>query len=411
MSKGVVHPADVQRSQTPPATDRPKTPRVLDGIICFGGEDWWYHNRGHYDMQMMRELSKSVPVLYVNSIGMRMPQIREGSMFLARVNRKLRSFFHGLKVVRPNFGVFSAISIPKFRDSWIGRRSLAWQVKRAARQMNIRQPLLWIACPPAAEALSLFSQIVSVYQRTDRFEEFPGVNPIQISDYDKQLKDAAELTLFCSSYLYNIEHTHCRNASFIDHGVDYDRFSRAGTNALEPNDVKHIVRPRVGFIGGIDSHTFDPNLFLDVAGRLPDYSFVMVGACSLPKDWCQLPNVYFLGRKVYDAVPDYMASCDVLIMPWNQNEWIRACNPVKLKEYLAIGRPIVSTPFDELKQYDGSVYIANNASDFSNGIRNALTTPYDPNQFRQLVEEETWRSKAEQVVEELRTRNVHFSSS
>ena len=80
--------ANVQSADTPL--------RRFDGIICFGGEDWWYHNRGHYDMQMMGRLSEHMPVLYVNSIGMRTPSPTEGRMFLHRVRRKLRSIRRGL---------------------------------------------------------------------------------------------------------------------------------------------------------------------------------------------------------------------------------------------------------------------------------------------------------------------------
>ncbi len=66
--------------------------RAFDGVVCFGGSDWWYHNRAHYDLQMMRELRKRVPVLYVNSIGVRVPKLSEGGMFVRRVRRKLKSF-------------------------------------------------------------------------------------------------------------------------------------------------------------------------------------------------------------------------------------------------------------------------------------------------------------------------------
>ena len=83
------------------------TTREFDGVVCFGGEDWWYHNRAHYDMQMMRELSYRMPVLYVNSIGMRVPTVTEGGMFFKRVQRKLKSFSRGLVRVREGFAVQS----------------------------------------------------------------------------------------------------------------------------------------------------------------------------------------------------------------------------------------------------------------------------------------------------------------
>ena len=88
----------------------------FDGIICFGGEDWWYHNRGHFDMQMMREASKQLPVLYVNSIGVRQHSSGEGSMFFVRIWRKLKSVLRGLVRVRPLFHVFSPVSSPGLRE-------------------------------------------------------------------------------------------------------------------------------------------------------------------------------------------------------------------------------------------------------------------------------------------------------
>ncbi|HOF42031.1 MAG TPA: glycosyltransferase, partial [Candidatus Hydrogenedentes bacterium] len=85
---------------------------IVNGVICFGGVDWWYHNRGHYDIQMMREFSRHTPVLYINSIGMRTPRLAEGKVFAGRVLRKMKSWSHGLELVRENFAVMSPISIP-----------------------------------------------------------------------------------------------------------------------------------------------------------------------------------------------------------------------------------------------------------------------------------------------------------
>ncbi len=128
--------------------------RPFDGIVCFGGEDWWYHNRGHFDMQMMREMSRDMPVLYVNSIGMRVPKMGEGRMFLTRVVRKLKSLSRGLVRVRENFGVFSPFVVPGAAGMRVSGALLPGQVRRAARRMGIRRPLVWVACPPGVEAAS-----------------------------------------------------------------------------------------------------------------------------------------------------------------------------------------------------------------------------------------------------------------
>lgn len=384
---------------------------IVNGVICFGGVDWWYHNRGHYDIQIMRELSRHMPVLYVNSIGMRTPRLSEGKVFAARVLRKLKSWSRGLKLVRNNFAVLSPVAIPKFHETGPAQAFLAEQVRDSAAWMGITRPLVWVAVPTAADVLDRIPSAGLVYQRTDRFEHYPGVDPDRIRACDCKLKKEADLTVFCSTSVFEEEKSQCQMAAFVDHGVDFKLFAAAGDGSSEPDDMKVIARPRVGFVGGIDAHTFDPELFLKTASALPECSFVMVGSCSLPEAWCGLENVHFLGRKPYEQVAGYMAACDVLIMPWNSSPWIKACNPVKLKEYLAVGRPVVSTPFDELQSYSGLVSIARNAEEFTQSIRAALAGTPDVAAMRRRVTEETWEAKAGAVIDSLQKAGVFFRGS
>lgn len=377
----------------------------FDGVICFGGVDWWYHNRGHYDLQMMREFSAVVPVLYVNSIGMRPPKVGEGAMFFKRVLRKVKSLGRGLTRVRPNFSVFSPVTLPgggqgKF-GSWLAKTALSFQVRAAARRCGIKKPLVWVACPPGATILDDLKAEKIVYQRTDRFEDFKGVDIQKIKRFDLELKEKSDLVLFCSRELFNAEKAENPRSVFVDHGVDFETFEKAGILAKEsrgePLDVAHIGRPRVGFIGGIDAHTFDPDLFVQVAKLLPDTNFLMIGACSLPDGWCPLSNVHLLGQRPYEDVASYMAASDVLIMPWNKSEWIKACNPVKMKEYLAVGKPVVSTYFPEVEYFDRYIAVATDAETFAAKIRDAYQCDVDAAFFRDRVREHTWTAKAKEV--------------
>jgi len=389
-------------SETATGMGRSPATQTFDGVICFGGEDWWYHNRGHFDMQMMREFSGTVPVLYVNSIGMRVPRISEGAMFVTRIRRKLKSLRRGLVSVNERFHVFSAFVVPGKAGMRLSGFLLRRGIRRQAKRLGIRKPLVWVACPPAASVVDALAPVAVVYQRTDRFEAFVGVDPEQISAADRALKRRADITLFCSRLLYNEERGDCGHALYVDHGVDFERFRDAGDgNVAEPADLVSIGRPRIGFVGGIDVHTFDPPLFEEVATRLPELQFVLVGGCSLDEDWCDRPNVHKMGQRPYTEVAAYMAACDVLIMPWNQSEWIKACNPIKLKEYLAVGRPVVSTPFDELGGYEGLVGVADSAEGFAGAIRAALAGGHDSEAQRVRVQSETWDAKAGQVFREL----------
>ena len=377
----------------------------FDGIICIGGEDWWYHNRGHFDFQIMRRLARDVPVLFVNSLGVRLPSARHGGhgQVMARIGRKLSSFGRGLTHVETKFHVFSPFSVPGELGQNVSGWALAPQIKLAARRIGIAKPLLWIHCPPGAELLPAFENAPVVLQRTDRFEAFPEGDPAALARQIAALKARADLVVYCNANLLAEERGSVRRSLLVTHGVDFERFVAAGTAIGEPPaDVAGIPRPRIGFIGGIDAHTFDPDLFLGVVRALQQMQFVMVGGCSLPEGWCPHPNVHFLGRKPYDEVAAYMAACDALIMPWNRSDWIKGCNPIKLKEYLAVGRPVVTTEFPALADFSDLVRVATDAPTFAAALKDALSGAHDAHPQRERVRLESWDAKAADVLAALR---------
>lgn len=396
--------------------------REYDGVICFGGEDWWYHNRAHYDMQMMREFSAHVPVLYVNSIGMRVPTVTEGGMFFRRVIRKLKSFSRGTVRVRDRFSVQSPVVIPGRRGMAISGWLLPRQVRRAARRMGIQRPLVWVACPPGIEAAEALDPVGLVYQRTDRFETYEGVDRDLIRSFHERLRAKADIVLHCSRHLHHAEVDDMPQAVFVDHGVDFTDFVAAGDHpdaagAEAPRGIHQIPGPRVGFVGDVDSAVFDHELLLGVARRLPEVQFVLIGGCTLPEGWNEgVHNIHFVDRVPYEEVAAVMASQDVLIMPWHRSEWIEACNPIKLKEYLATGRPVVSTDFPELRHYEGLLDIANDAEGFAKAVEAAL----DPSSAAELAErtaagrarvaEASWTSRADAAIEALAARGLRIST-
>lgn len=369
--------------------------KVFDGIVCIGGEDWWYHNRGHFDFQIMRRLAKAWPVLFVNSLGVRMPSLGEKSVFAERMVRKLKSLGRGVVEVEPNFWVFSPVSVPGERGQKLSQWALAPQIKLAAARAGITKPVLWMHCPAGAPLLKQLDASATVMQRTDRFEAFPEGDPALLGRQVAAIKNAADLVVYAAPHLMAEEQDEVARQLLVTHGVDLDTFVKAGdARASGPRDVAHLARPRVGFIGGIDAHTFDAPLFLETAQRLPDVTFVMIGATSLPETWCTLPNVRFLGRKPYDVIARYMAAMDVLIMPWNRSDWIKACNPIKLKEYLAVGRPVVTTDFPALGPWRDLVHVAGDGEAFAAAISQALAEPYNAGAARARIASESWDEKA-----------------
>ena len=385
--------------------------RAFDGIICLGGEDWWYHNRGHFDFQIMGRIARRWPVLLVNSLGVRMPSLEQGSLFAARIGRKLESLSRGVVNVENAFWVCSPLALPGQAGSTLMGWALAPQIRLAAWRAGIRNPVLWVHCPAGAPLMDKLNPAAVVMQRTDRFEAFPEGDRALLGRQIDAIRAQADLVVYAAPHLRDEERSRVRRSALVTHGVDLEVFLAAGAGRTpEPGDMAAIPRPRIGFVGGIDAHTFDPELFLGLAARLPYASFVMVGGSSLPAGWCPYPNVHFLGRKPYDGIAGYMAAMDVLIMPWNESEWIKASCPVKLKEYLATGRPVVSTDFPALDGWRDAVRVAKGVEEFSEAVRMAIGAGRMGSEALQSrLASESWDAKADLVMDEILKLGLVFA--
>ncbi len=379
----------------------------INDIICFGGEDWWYHNQAHVDMQLLRRFARGNTALYVNSIVMQKANLGEGATFVRRLLRKARSIVTGLKKSQIGFWVYSPFTLPVHHLAWgraLHKKMLAYQLRLVVRRLGISNPIVWVACPAACDVALEMGKTRLVYIRTDRFEEYPNVSVEAIRQYDLALKAHADLTVFVSSTLYNEEAGQCRKAIYLDHGVDYDLFASVEADNGHPEEMRRISKPIVGFFGAIEDHLLDTELVEKVVDLLPQMSFVFVG--KRLGDWSKLDsrkNVWFLGQKSYEQIPHYGKWFDVAMMPWRQSRWIEACNPIKLKEYLALGKPVVSTPFPELEKYRDVVYQARTPQEFAAAIEKALAEDSSDRiaARRKRVEKATWDCKAELLLEEL----------
>ena len=230
----------------------------FDGVICIGGEDWWYHNRGHFDFQIMRRLARHWPVLFVNSLAVRMPSPVGDKQFAARVGRKLRSLARGLVHIENDFWVSSPLSVPGPAGQRLSGWALAPQIRLAAARAGIRNPLLWVHCPAGASLVDELTHARLVLQRTDRFEAFPEADPARLHEQIASLKTRADLVVYAATHLMAAEAAQSRRQVLVTHGVELDRFVAAGeAGGPDPGDMAGIARPRVGVVGGIDAHTFD----------------------------------------------------------------------------------------------------------------------------------------------------------
>ena len=186
-------------------------------------------------------------------------------------------------------------------------------------------------------------------------------------------------------------------AVFPDHGVDLEHFTLEGD--VDP-EVAAIPRPRIGFFGGLDDYIIDFDLLRRTAEENPDANLVLVGDATCPMDaLTRIPNVHWLGFRPYAAIPAIGRAFDVALMPWLDNEWIRYANPVKLKEYLALGLPVVSTDYPEVEAYRDRVRVARDRAEFPALVRRAAETVPDRVALRASVLSSSWAARAAHLLE------------
>ncbi len=361
----------------------------------------------------MSRLAKDFKVLFVNSIGMRVPSFRKDKQALKKILRKLRSIARFVRKADNGMFVMSPVSLPLL-GSALGRKinslSVSLQFKLVKAVLGFHKPVFYVNCPPAFEIVRKLPKRLLIYERTDLFEEMPGVNKSYIAGLDDELATKADLVLYVNKALWEQGRSKNENSLLLGHGVDYDLFANAVKNPVVPEDIAGIPRPIVGFFGDISNKTMDVELLESTARSLDDMSFVIIGPVSADVSGLRnCSNVHFLGQKPYRQIPHYGSQFDVAIMPWNRNKWIEFCNPIKLKEYLALGKPVVTTYYPEIEPYADLVYVAEDCESFASHIRTAVGE-HDPAkcQARQeRIQEETWDSKVGKIREFILKHTEH----
>jgi GT2 family glycosyltransferase/glycosyltransferase involved in cell wall biosynthesis len=406
----LTHRAGLRALVRPGTVNKPK-PLIgpaEPGWICFSAQDWWYHNQAHSDFQLMRRVAERRPVLFINSIGMRVPVPGRSTQFTRRIYRKAKSVLRFMKQPlreTPGFHVLTPIILP-FYGSKTLRATNAWlvrnQVRLAARRIGITvsDAVVFVTIPTAWDVVRPMRKSALVANRSDLHSAFGESNQDLIRDLENQLLSHSDVVLYTSHSLMDTESAISGDrAVFLDHGVDFERFSSA-TGSPHP-EVAGISRPIVGFFGGIDDYVVDLDLFKKVASELPDCSLVLVGdpTCSID-ELVSMPNVHWLGFRPYEEIPSLGAGFDVALMPWLRNEWIAHSNPIKLKEYLALGLPVVSTDFPEVHHYADQIAIARDPDHFIELIGQALRgNAVGTVQTRKArVERTTWDRLADDLV-------------
>lgn len=235
--------------------------------------------------------------------------------------------------------------------------------------------LSWYYTPMMLEFSRHLLPVAIVYDCMDQLSAFKNAPP-ELSEREAELLRAADLVFTGGHSLYEAKKDSHSAVYAFPSSIDVEHFAKALAVTQDPADMAAIPHPRIGFIGVIDER-LDITLLDRIAEKMPEAQFVMIGPV-VKIDESELPrraNIRYLGGKDYKELPDYIGRWDVAMMPFAMNESTRYISPTKTPEYLAAGRPVVSTPIrDVVRPYgvEELVRIATDADEFVEGIRAAL---------------------------------------
>lgn len=367
-------------------------------ILCFASGYDAPPTSKHHVMHLLAERNT---VLWVNYHASRMPSA--SSSDLAYIGKKLGQVFSGLKNPRPNLHVLTPLVAPLPGSAWakkLNRLLLVRQVRRALRKVARGPVQLWSFTPDVSYLLGKFGEEKVVYYCVDDHASFTGYNRQQVLADEEDLCRRADLVVTTALALQEAKQPLNPNTILVPHGVDYEHFSKAlDCDLAAPADVENIPHPRLGFVGLIRDWV-DLDLLAEVARARPNWHIVLIGDSTEDLSrYAALSNMHFLGRKPYASLPAYCRAFDVGLIPFKLNELTRAVNPIKLREYLAAGLPVVSTPLPEVQLYRHLAEIASDAGETIAAVDRCIDSHDDQRRARSnSMASETWETKVEGLL-------------
>ncbi len=378
-------------------------------ILCFS-HDWTGDplSKTH----LMRVLSKDNRILWVNSIANRMPTT--SSKDINRIFKKLKSFTDPIREVEPNIFVMNPLAIPAYGNRTVvklNRRFLISQVKKAMKQLRFSQPVNMIFNPAAGMIAGKVGESELVYYCVDEYTAFTGVSG-GLREIEEDLFRRADLVIVSAEKLYESKKQFNPNTFIIRHGVDYAHFKTALADETRiPAEIADLPRPIIGF-HGLLADWVDFALLKKTAEHFPHGSLVLIGKTTVDaeqkiKILDGVKNIHRLGRKPYADLPAYCKGFDVALNPFVINHLTLSVNPLKVREYLAAGLPVVSTDLPEMKYIDNCL-VAETHDGFIRHIETALKEPKPRAEVSSSMAREGWEARVDElreIMQGMKSRN------
>lgn len=365
-------------------------------IVCFSN-DW--DGDPLSKTHLMRLAAKDNRILWVNSLGNRPPKATRRD--LDRILKKLRAAAGGVREVEKNIHVLAPLALPVFGQEWAAaanRFLLQRQIRAAMNTLGMSAPVAWSFLPAAAPVFDRLDAQLSVYHCVDEFSAFGDTPSTAIARMERELIAQSDLVICSAERLVESKQKFHPRVELVRHGVDHAHFATALDPRLPISTlVRDLPRPVIGFMG-LMAEWVDQELLAALADQYPGGTVVIVGKEDVDTSaLSRRRNVLRLGRRPYSELPSILKAFDVALLPFVDNELTRASNPLKVREYLAAGLPVVSSPVPEVEHL-GLCRIARGSREFISAIDSFMRAGPGPSKERSdSVRTESWTAKWDQI--------------
>jgi glycosyltransferase involved in cell wall biosynthesis len=385
-----------------------------DFTIIYFGNDWFAENRtsSHH---VARQLAKKHRLIYVECPGLRAP--KSSGRDLKKLLVKLCRFVCGTTTIDAGITVFTLPQLPLHRFRFVrfvNHVVSAFALRFLLFRLGIRRRITWFVVPHVAHLAGTLGEDLSVYYCIDDYSALPDIDIASIQRMDDELTCKADLVFVASETLLDSKRAMNPHTSHSPHGVDIEHFTKACMHdGPLPAELAALPKPVVGFHGLIESW-IDLELVDYLARSRPQYSFIMIGRIAVSEaDVPRHANLHYLGRRTYESLPEYGRGFDCCIIPYRLTRQVEHANPLKLREYLAMGKPIVSVSTPEIDQFADVVEIARSREEFLERLDVVLNSPPIPSDVARRigrVSKMSWTACVDavwqQVAERLRDRGA-----
>ena len=342
-----------------------------------------YSNGPLHSWQKSSETYKTAPMLYTTESANNISVLKPSRLF-ARIAR---------------LGFFDRFALKRF-------------VSAVEKPLDQEQPTcLYVFHPKYAEYIEHIPHDILVYHAYDDYSKQASYGKVERTAEEKLVSKAD--CIFASSRMIQKRLSELVDGAAVDflpNGVDYQHFATAKP---QPSELKSIQHPQIGYVGSVNDKV-DLNLLKDLAERKPDYQFIIIGGFGrfddqdgLLNSLQQTENVHFLGSKSVDEIAGFMQHLDINTMLYRVDgkTWASSVYPLKLHEYLAAGKPVISADIDAVREFNQVVSIAQTPEQWISAIELSLSaTSEEALKDRQAVAaENTWEARVTQIMQRINT--------